>query len=159
MTLTVQLSFQDVLRANYSITLRRLRLLFVIAIVIILALVGNEILEARSPFQWQAYLWVLAMLGFLFLSPRLSASKLWKSKPEYAEQTTYSFTEDAITIDSRSQKSQLTWNNIMRFRETKHQFLMFVGPTQVLILPLHAFPDEISRQDFRNLLATKARAA
>jgi hypothetical protein len=115
--------------------------------------------------SWRAYLAVAVFLGAMALltfvvapargrrrSPDLQALQQWAISPDAIKHTSL---DDDGSLRSRA---ELSWRAVVRWRETKHSFLISTHPDRAFILPRSALTAE-QTQRLRSMLESAATRA
>jgi hypothetical protein len=92
----------------------------------------------------------LVILGVFILAPKRAVSSLLKT-PYYQGKIRFVGDDSGTQFIYRTGDSNTQWSGYVRYRETKHLFLLFVSDSGFRAIPKRALPAEQASQ-FRNLL-------
>ena len=153
-SLTIQLTQDEVYRAGVRVMLRKLRI-FIFLGVIFLLLVGGaflahpstwqELLKSILPFFYLMFAFCVAVFVVPYFSTRASFKK------DDQQPTVLTFADDGITIQSSDGKSHADWEAIQQVTETQRDFLVGVSKTVFWTIPKRTIPDESTLIALRKL--------
>ncbi len=93
----------------------------------------------------------------VFFSPiqfRFRVKRNWDRYPKVRKEFSITILEDGLqAIDDKGNPSHTSWDNFVRFFESKSLFLLYVSPLLPLCLPKRLIPEE-DRAELRTLLSS-----
>ncbi len=99
-------------------------------------------------------------LFYLFLcygQPYFVARSLYKNSADFRGTSRYSFSDDDITWEGITARSECSWSTFIEVRETKEFFLFYILKGSARVVPKHAFGSEQEIVEFRELVRRRAK--
>ena len=150
---TVSLTFKDYLAATYSVAVKRFTRYIAVAILVILAITLNNLLNAAAPTYWQGYLYPTGFILLLFAATYLEAKRHWGLRPQLREPTRYTFSTTGVKLEAPSVRAEHNWQNFLKMVQTKNNLLLFFTENQLLIFPLKSFQGEEHLREVKEIVA------
>ena len=152
----VQLTMNDLYRANLRFLVRKLRFLWVILIfamaILIFILLSNspqkqQVMLNIAPLFYLVAIWPLV----LFVAPYLSARSNFKSQKALQLITNYTFSGEGIETESDAGSSRSNWSNIYQVVETRSYFFVYPGRNLRYVIPKRFIPEETKILELRQI--------
>jgi hypothetical protein len=153
-SLTIQLTQDEVYRASVRVMLRKLRIFIFLGVIFLLIVGGafvahpstwQELLKSILPFFYLMFAFCVAVFVVPYFSTRASFKK------DDQEPTILTFADDGITIQSSDGKSHADWEAIQHVTETQRDFLVGISKTVFWTIPKRTIPDEFKLIALRKL--------
>jgi len=152
-SLTIQLTQDEVYRASVRVMIRKLRI-FIFLGVIFLLIVGvaffahptsaGELLTSILPFFYLLFAFCIAVFVVPYFSTRASFKK------DDRQPTEITFSDDGIDILASGESSHADWEVILNVKESPGDFLISVSKS-FWTIPKRTIPDEIILARLRKL--------
>jgi hypothetical protein len=160
------LTLSDIYKATAAIMRSaRAKLLIVGSVVTIISLLAGGFALARVvmglppppgidslPAVWGIIFPPLFMFLVCYVSPYFGARSLYKNNANFKGEIRYSFSDDGVTIEVTTARSELQWSSFVQVRETRDFFLLFVRKTMAHIVVKRAFASQEEIAEFRDLV-------
>jgi hypothetical protein len=82
----------------------------------------------------------------------LSTRRLWQRQLHLQRPCTAEITETSLRLSEPLSSREYLWDYFPGFTETPNEFVIYMTPTQMEIIPKRAFPDSAQRQSFLSVL-------
>jgi YcxB-like protein len=153
-SLTIQLTQDEVYRASVRVMLRRMRIFVILGIIFLLIVVGVYIANPTTPQQLVMNIlpFFYLMFGFciaVYVVPYFSTRKSFRKDDN--PPTTLTFADDGITIESSDGKSHVDWEVIKEITESERDFLIGATKTAFWTIPKRVIHDEATLIRLRTL--------
>ena len=157
-SLGVQLTPNDLYRANVWSLARKLWFLWFIPILAIASIVlslfsgtqqRQQLMLNIRPLFYVAGIYLL----IVFVLPYFSARSNFRSQKALQQTTNYTFSEQGIQTESETASSRIDWSNIHQVVETRSYFFVYLAKNLRYLIPKRCVPDAaevvVLRQIFR----------
>jgi len=161
--LNFQLTPRDIYKANVAVTgqvLGRLRII----LMIVMTLVGGSalfIIVGRGLGQhvplgegatWGILFTPLFFLYLFYGAPYFNAKSQYKNSENLRNTIRYSISDDLVTLQSATARSEMRWTTFLKAQETADLFLLYVRKGIAHPIPKRAFTSAEELSEFRELL-------
>jgi hypothetical protein len=153
-SLTIQLTPDEVYRASVRVMLRKMRIFIFIGVIFLLVMGGvyvahpstpQQLLVSIAPFFYLMFAFCVAVFVVPYFSTRASFKK------DDQQPTVLTFSDDGISIQSSEGKSHADWDVIHQLTETERDFLIGVSEKSFWTIPKRTIPDESTLITLRKL--------
>jgi YcxB-like protein len=153
----VQLTPDDLYRANVSFLARKLWFFCLIPILAVVSTILSFLSHAQQrdqlllnvrPLLYLLGIWLL----LVFIFPYFSARSIFKSQKGLHQPTRYTFSEEGIQTESETASSRMDWSNIYRAVETSAYFFVYTAKNIRFVLPKRSISDQTQIADLREIL-------
>ncbi|HEY1186423.1 MAG TPA: YcxB family protein [Gemmata sp.] len=145
-------TFNELLRFNWSVGVRRMRLLALIALfwtgvvlcVPLMAVAQPELVPmpqgARAiPYAVPVLLLVMVVFVYVPLATYIGLRKQWRTVEQLREPRTYTFTVAGMEVVGTSFAGFTAWSNVSRAERSGGLVLLAIGPQQFHLVPVSVF--------------------
>lgn len=144
-SLTIQLTQDEVYRASVRVMLRRMRIFVILGVIFLVIVIGVYIANPTTPQQLVMNIlpFFYLMFGFciaVYVVPYFSTRKSFRKGDQ--QPTTLTFADDGITVESTDGKSHVDWEVIKEITESEQDFLVGATRTAFWTIPKRVIPDE-----------------
>lgn len=156
-SLTIQLTQEEVYRASVRVMLRKMRIFIFLGVIFILIVGGIYVANPTTPQQLLINIlpFFYLMFGFciaVYVVPYFSTRASFKKDDQ--QPTTLTFSDDGISIETSDGKSHAEWEVINQITETDRDFLIGVLEKAFWTIPKRVIPDEATLMRLRKLFQT-----
>jgi YcxB-like protein len=156
-TLTIQLTQDEVYRASVRVMLRRMRIFVILGVIFLLIVVGFYVANPTTPQQLLMNIlpFFYLIFGFciaVYVVPYFSTRKSFRKDDQ--QPTTLTFADDGISIESTEGKTHVDWEVIQVVTESERDFLVGASKTAFWTIPKRTIPDGSTLISLRKLFET-----
>jgi hypothetical protein len=153
-SLTIQLTQDEVYRASVRVMLRRMRIFVLLGVIFLLIVGGYYVAKPTTPQQLLVNILPIfyLMFGFVvavYVVPYFSTRASFKKDDQ--QPTTLTFSDDGIGIESGGGKAHVDWEVIQEITESERDFLIGASKTAFWTIPKRVIPDEATLMRLRTL--------
>jgi YcxB-like protein len=143
-SLTIQLTQDEVYRASVRVMLRRMRIFVILGVIFLVIVVGAYMLKPTTPQQLVMNIlpFFYLMFGFciaVYVVPYFSTRKSFRKDDQ--QPTTLTFADDGISIESSDGKAHVEWGVIKEITESEQDFLVGASKTAFWTIPKRVILD------------------
>jgi hypothetical protein len=144
-SLTIQLTQDEVYRASVRVMLRKMRIFIVLGVVFLFIIGGlyvanpstwEDLLVRIRPIFYLAFAFCIAVYVVPYFSTRASFKK------DDQQPTVITFSDEGIDILASGQTSHADWEVIHQVTETERDFLIGVSKSSFWTIPKRTIPDD-----------------
>lgn len=144
-SLTIQLTQEEVYRASVRVMLRKMRIFIVLGMIFLLIVGGIYVVDPSSPHQLLINIlpFFYLMFGFfvaVYVVPYFSTRSSFKKDDQ--RPTVLTFADNGVSVETSDGKSHADWAVIHQVTETERDFLVGVLGKSFWTIPKRTIPDE-----------------
>jgi YcxB-like protein len=156
-SLTIQLTQDEVYRASVRVMLRRMRIFVILGVIFLLIVGGFYVANPTTPRQLLMNIlpFFYLIFGFciaVYVVPYFSTRKSFRKDDN--PPTTLTFSDDGISVESTEGKAHVEWEVIKEITESERDFLVGASKTAFWTIPKRVIPDEATLTRLRALFQT-----
>jgi hypothetical protein len=159
-SLTIQLTQDEVYRASVRVMLRKMRIFIILGLIFLFIVGGIYVIDPSTPHQLLINIlpFFYLMFGFcvaVYVVPYFSTRASFKKDDQ--QPTILTFADDGISIETSDGKSHADWDVVNQVAESERDFLVGVLEKSFWTIPKRTIPDEATLIRLRKLFVDNVK--